>query len=122
MFDSTGLQRLTADLLGSARVAVEAVEITEHAAQHVEDRARSLAPKGPSLPYYAETITHEVHVNGATIVGEIGPESGGQGSLGHILEDGTATSPPHPHLGPAIDEEMDAYAAELLTAGARAVR
>jgi hypothetical protein len=123
MIEFGSVQRLAADLLGAgAKVVAGAREVVEHSSQRVEETAKTLAPGGPSLPDYAETITHEVHVDGSVVTGEIGPEKRGQGNLGHILERGTATSPPHPHVQPAGDQELDNLARELGHVGAWAVR
>jgi hypothetical protein len=49
---------------------------------------------------------------------EVGPILGGQGSLGGILEFGSPTSGPHPHLHPAFDEEIPRFdEAVILVAG-----
>jgi hypothetical protein len=40
---------------------------------------------------------------------EVGPILGGMGSLGGILEFGSPTSGPHPHLHPAFDEEVPKF-------------
>jgi hypothetical protein len=75
-----------------------------------------------SLPRYAASITYDVEVAGATVAVEVGPETGGQGSFGHLIEDGTATSPPMPHMGPATDAEVAAWTARCADAFADAAR
>ena len=81
----------------------------EPSAVRVRDTARRLAPR-TGLPHYANKITHEIKrgVGGFTDA-EIGPERGGQGSLGHLLEFGTSRTPPHAHLGPALDREAPEF-------------
>lgn len=55
--------------------------------------------------HYAKSIDFDLENDGLTA--RIGPRLGGnQAFLGKILEHGTATSPSHPHLFPAADEEQ----------------
>ena len=97
------LDQLVADLSGAGQwVAQQAVDVVDKSAQKVRDDARRLAPR-TGLPHYAAAITSEITGRGATVEADIGPEKGGQGSLGHILEFGTSRTPPHAHLGPALD-------------------
>lgn len=99
------LDSLAVDLAKAGlRVGLVAGKVVEHHARQVRDTARELAPR-TRLPHYAQTITHEVNFGPGYIEGVIGPETGGQGSLGAILERGTSVSPPHAHLGPALDRD-----------------
>jgi HK97 gp10 family phage protein len=103
------LTELVSDLRNAGQWAGQrAARETEKSAERLRDTARSLAPR-TRLPHYAEAITHEVTHVGHVVDGEVGPEKGGQGSLGHILEFGTSQSPPHAHLGPALDIEGPAF-------------
>lgn len=105
MIHADGLDQLTADLAAASRmVQVRAPLVLEEAGRRVRDDARRLAPRR-MLPHYAATITSETRWTGGAAEAEIGPEKGGQGSLGHILEYGTAKTPPRAHLGPALDLE-----------------
>ena len=99
------LERLVADLRGAGfRFQRDARRLIDDAGKRVRDDARRLAPK-TGLPHYAGAITSETTIGARGPVAEIGPEKGGQGSLGHILEYGTSRTPPHAHLGPALDLE-----------------
>ena len=101
------LERLVADLSDATDfVQQQARRVVANAGDRVRDEARALAPRR-GLPHYAATITSEVvseRMSG-TIAAEIGPERGGQGSLGAILEYGTSRTPPQAHLAPALDRE-----------------
>ena len=106
------LERLVADLRGAGyRVQKQAGDLVGKAGIRVRDDARRLAPK-TGLPHYAASITSEKLLGVAAA--EIGPEKGGQGSLGHILEYGTSRTPPHAHLGPALDRESGTFVRALL--------
>ena len=105
MMDADGLNELIVDLSRAGLMAgIRADAVLEAAGRDIVKTARELAPT-TRLPHYAQTITHEVYVEGQAITVEVGPERGGQGSLGHILERGTVRTPPHAHLGPALDRE-----------------
>lgn len=112
------LEQLVADLRGaSRRVQRQAHDLVSEAGTRVRDDARRLAPK-TGLPHYADKITTETFTSWATgsVYAEVGPEKGGQGSLGHILEYGTSRTPPHAHLGPALDREAPSFASALANA------
>jgi hypothetical protein len=89
--------------------------------REIRDDARQFAPgaHGGVARHYPATITHEI-VDGGTAV-EIGPEKGGQGSLGHIFEYGTAHSAPQAHLGPALDRSEPTLAPRLAEAASRSL-
>ena len=113
---SSDLERLVADLRSAGEwTQLKARDLVEKAGERVRDDARRLAPR-TRLPHYAAAITHEVYTERSSgVVGaEIGPEKGGQGSLGHILEYGTSRTPPHAHLGPALDREGPRFEHDLL--------
>lgn len=115
--DFSDLDRLAADLTqAGVRAGLEAYGVADVAGRALRDEARRLAPKR-RLPYYAEAITHDVEVGLGKVSVEVGPEKGGQGSLGHILEDGTATSPPRKHLGPALDRIGPEFARRVARMG-----
>lgn len=104
-FDVSGLNELVADLREAPiRAQLRAGKAVKEAVERGATDARRLAPSR-GLQHYAATITAEVKATPQGAEGEFGPEKGGQGSLGHILEMGTASSPPHAHLGPALDLE-----------------
>jgi len=105
--DTSQMEAQAADFAREGlRIGPRVLAITAVAGRNTRDLARSFAPTGPHLPHYAQTISYEAGVDGATIWAEVGPELGGQGSLGHILENGTATNAPQAHLGPAFDREL----------------
>jgi HK97 gp10 family phage protein len=110
---SDDLVRLVDDLFkASDEAAVAARAVTQRSARKIRDDARRLAPR-TRLPHYAKSITYETTYALGGVVAEIGPEKGGQGSLGHILERGTVRTPPHAHLGPAFDMEEGNYLSAL---------
>lgn len=103
--EMSDLNRLEADLLAAGALAgARILDIVEEWGADVEDEAKHLAPR-KGLQHYADTITHDVHVDGATIVGEAGPdrEINGQAKLGHLFEYGTERLAPRAHMGPAHD-------------------
>ena len=57
---------------------------------------------------YPYSISYDVSVGaGATVTAEIGPDvTKAQGYLGNILEFGTPSKPPYPHLVPAWEAEI----------------
>lgn len=112
-----GLDELIADLTtAGVRAGIRAVKAAEDAGRKVRDEARELAPR-VGLPHYAETITYEVDVESGSV--EIGPETGGQGSLGHLLENGVPSNgtPPHPHVLPAFDRAVPGFIAAIADIG-----
>lgn len=113
---SDDLNALAADLASAGlRVGLAAGKVVEHHAREVRDTARQLAPR-TRLPHYAASITSEVNFGPGYVEGVVGPEKGGQGSLGHILERGSAVSPPHAHLGPALDRDGPDFMRDLADA------
>lgn len=71
------------------------------------DRAKLI---GPHVRRYPSAITFETARHGAETAAEIGPETDrGQGALGGILENGSPTSPPHPHMLPAGQAEAPRF-------------
>ena len=111
------IEALVTDLRrASRRAQQDARGVIQQATIRVRDEARQLAPKR-GLPHYARSISAETTTQGGTIVGEVGPEKGGQGSLGHLLEYGTSRTAPRPHLAPALDHEeprLDDALADIL--------
>ena len=101
--DFREMDRLVADMaLLGPKTLMGTIEVVTRTTEAVERDARSFAPR-TGLPHYAETITSEVQVDPRGVVGEVGPEKGGQGSLGHILEFGTVDTGPQAHVLPAAD-------------------
>ena len=103
MMQADGLNEVISDFTKAGLLAgVRAEQVLSDAGRDIQETARQLAPK-TGLPHYARTITHETYIDGDAVTVEVGPERGGQGSLAHILEFGTSRTPPHAHLGPALD-------------------
>lgn len=103
------LNRLIVDLSRAGALAgLRVAKVVEQAGIEVRDEARRFAPK-TGLPHYGEKITHELTVTAGSVTVEVGPEKGGQGSLGHILERGTADAPPQAHLLPAHDRAVPGF-------------
>lgn len=103
-----------AETLVHAAVSTTADAITNDARQRIEDGH-------PHLPLYPESITFDVTVTPGSVTAEIGPDAEKpQGKLGPLLERGGATSRPMPHLGPATDDHIEAFAAKVLAAGGAA--
>lgn len=111
---SDDLTRLVADLTkAGTKVNAAAAVVVAASAKRVQAEARSRAPR-KRLQHYAKSITMDVRPGLGGVVAEIGPEKGGQGSLGHLFEYGSANTAPKPHLGPALDSEEPAFIAALL--------
>ena len=107
MIDDGGeLDDLARDLTKAGVTAgLKAVVALEVTGPKMRDEIRRLAPR-TGLPHYAAKITHEVTIGKGSVDLEVGPERGGQGSLGAILENGTSRTPPHAHVGPGFDREL----------------
>lgn len=102
-------------LLSNAQEApARTAKVVKRGAFNIKKGAAQRAPQGPHLPYYAKSITYDTGEEGPLVWAEIGPDKRRrQGPLGNLLEYGSPTSPPHPHLGPAGDEEEPKFAAQL---------
>lgn len=71
--------------------------------------------------HYGKSITYDIFNDGMSA--EIGPQVGKkQAFLGKILEHGTSTSAPHPHLFPAADEEQEQIEEGVMKAVAKALK
>ncbi|WBB73236.1 hypothetical protein O7602_26710 [Micromonospora sp. WMMD1128] len=89
----------------------EVAKVVGKGALNIKKDAQARAKQiGQHVHRYPYMITYETrrHVN--NITAEIGPEVGkGQGSLGDILENGSPTSAPHPHMLPAGQAEAPRF-------------
>ena len=108
MFDMSEVNELAQELVKSeAKVRDEGKRIVKRGAMNVKRTARQmiLASAGSRHPkWYPSSIDFDLDDDG--LVAEVGPRLGKkQAFLGKILEYGTATNPPHPHMNPAADEE-----------------
>lgn len=107
-FDMSEVNALAEELVQSnAKVREEGKRIVKRGAMNVKRTARSaiVGSVGRRHPkWYASSIDFDLDENG--LAAEIGPKLGKkQAFLGKVLEYGSATSPPHPHMNPAADEE-----------------
>lgn len=99
-------EKLPAETVKNVRTAVEV------SARAVKDDARSRASKiGGHARHYPRSIHYTMLGSKDAITAEIGPEDmgGRQGPLGPLLEDGTPTSAPHPHLKPALQDVKEDF-------------
>lgn len=96
-FDTSELSSLGRELITvSAKAAPAAVSLVEDSAREVRDMWKSNATStaGSHGRHYPNAITHEIHLNGLTIEGEIGPDSAlPQGGMS--FEYGSVNQPPH---------------------------
>lgn len=114
------LDRLVADLdQATAKVHFGMVAATTAALRRAETQARRNASGYRSLPGYPRSITSEISVGLHDVTGKVGPERGGQGSLGHLIEHGSPTSGAHMHVHQAVDGEVDRWLRDLADAGGR---
>lgn len=109
--DNSEIDKLAVDIAGAGvRATVRMVPVVTKGALNIKTEARELAPHGPRTRAYPHSITYDVNIRGASIEAEIGPDKGlPQGPLGNILEYGTATTAPQPHLQPAFDHEVPRF-------------
>jgi len=109
VFDMSEVNALAEELVQSdAKVREEGKRVVKRGAMNVKRSARNaiVGSAGMGHPkWYPTSIDFDLDDSG--LAAEIGPREGvgKQGFLGKILEYGTATSPPHPHMNPAADEE-----------------
>lgn len=88
--------------------------IIRRGALNIKKGAQRRVPQSHTLPYYARSISYDSGEEGLTAWAEIGPDKRRrQGPLGNLIEYGSPTSPPHPHMGPAGDEEEPKFAEQL---------
>lgn len=113
--DTSQVGRFAADLTRRGPLAqLRAYRLVREAGERCRDDARKRAPRGPHLPHYASSITATYSETGDGPESVVGPDRGKpQGPLGGLLELGTATSGPHPHLRPAATAAGAWLATEL---------
>lgn len=112
-FDTSELTELGNQIKAArARMQPEINSALRLSGEQVAARARrNLRTRGRYTKHYPRSITSTFVANSPTGMAarpyvEIGPEVGrNQGALGSILEHGSATSPPFPHLIPAAREQ-----------------
>lgn len=108
VFDMSEVNALAEELVKSdAKVREEGRRVVKRGAMNVKRSARNsiVGSAGMGHPKrYPASIDFDLDDSG--LAAEIGPRLGKkQAFLGKILEYGSATSPPHPHMNPAADEE-----------------
>jgi hypothetical protein len=94
-FDFSELSKLAADL-GEvpAKVTANAKKAVEVTSRHVKDDWREPLSQSESVPRGAQSVSYDISVGSEGITGEVGPVTGGPGSLVGMLEYGTPTTPP----------------------------
>lgn len=122
MSDFSDLDRLAADLSNAgAMVGAKAFRLLDETGAEIREEARRLAPGAHGGParHYPKTISHETTVGADRVEVEIGPEKGGQGSLGHLFENGVPSTgaPPQAHLGPALDRSVPGFVVKVADLG-----
>lgn len=123
-FDMSEVRKMASDLLGTDEQVRSKVKASvKRGAMNVKRDAQKdiIGQVGQShAKHYASSITFDVINDGMTA--EIGPTVGRtQAFLGKILEYGTATSPPHPHMVPAVEAEQGKLADAVLAAALEAI-
>lgn len=121
-----GFRELAADLASAAANAPgEAEKVVKRGALNVKRDAVKRVTGLAHLPHYPRSIGYDVDRQGAVTEAIVGPDTDKrQGSLGHLVELGSPTSAPHPHMYPAADAEeprftkaMEDLAVELIEGG-----
>ncbi|MBX6358155.1 MAG: hypothetical protein IRZ05_20190 [Micromonosporaceae bacterium] len=88
----------------------EAAKVVEKGALNIKNGARKRISGLKHAPAYPRSIGYDIGWDLRGPVAEIGPDKNKrQGALGNILEFGSPTSAPHPHIRPALDEELPRY-------------
>lgn len=114
-----GLEAIARDLDVAADKTHENVyKATEVTARHVKDDARTAAKRiGRHAKYYPYSISYDMEETSTSAGAEIGPDKyGPQGALGNLLEYGSIHNAPRPHLGPALQKNIDDFERGLLRA------
>lgn len=120
----SGLDALVADLEANGpKLATNLRKAVQVTSAKIKADARSRISGYRHLPAYPYSITYDTTVTADGVEGEIGPDKAlPQGPLGNILEYGTSTHAPLPHLGPALDAGADDLAAGVDIAVTQALR
>lgn len=117
--DVTDLVQLLAK--APAVVTVEARGIVKRGAQNIKTDAQRRIGRPKHAPAYPRAISYDTHESATKSWAEIGPDKNKrQGALGNILEFGSPTSAPHPHMAPAAEAELPAFERFLEAAAAKA--
>ena len=103
-FEHRELDRWVAKLDSAlSQAPKEVTQVVARGALNVKKDAQARAKRiGSHVRRYPASIGYDLWQGLRGPVAEIGPEVGrGQGALGDILENGSLTSAPHPHMLPA---------------------
>jgi hypothetical protein len=125
--DMAAVKALADELGGaSARVRPAVKAVITKGALNIKNAARdSILSQSRHIfiKQYPYSISYDVSVGAAaTVTAEIGPDvTKAQGYLGNILEFGTPSKPPYPHLVPAWEAEIDNTETWLAQAGEAAI-
>ena len=89
----------------------EATKVVAKGALNIKkDGQKRASAIGQHVRRYPAAIGYDLYQGLRGPTAEIGPEVGrGQGSLGGILENGSPTSAPHPHMLPAGEAEAPRF-------------
>lgn len=100
--DAHELDGLATVFFEAAAVApADARAVIKRGAQNIKTGAQARVRGSQRLPHLAAAITYDSHETPTGAWAEIGPDhERRQGSLGHILEDGTPHTPPRPYMAP----------------------
>lgn len=101
---AVSIQRIDPEIVAKLNDVVQ--ESGKRLQQDARSRARAI---GGHARGYSNKITTTFKPAARKPSVEVGPILGGMGSLGGILEFGSPTSAPHPHLHPAFDEEVPRF-------------
>lgn len=107
MIDNSELDALAADLGRVGAAIIPDVEsVMQKGAGAIRDQWKRNVSGSRTLKHYPRSITAERKFTMAGVEYEVGPESGGQGSLGHLAEYGSSRMPPFkPGAKAAVDAE-----------------
>jgi hypothetical protein len=122
-FDTTEVRRLAEALATAGPATITAITpVVKRGAVNVQRDARQwVGTRGRATRHYRRAISFDLDPFG--LAAEIGPQEGRtQKFLGRILEFGTVTSPPHPHLIPAVEAEGPRFADAVVKAATKALR
>lgn len=112
-FDGKELTALVRDLERATLAApIEAAAIVTKGATNIKRDARQRVSGLPHLPAYPYSIGFDPpRATRMQVSTEIGPDKDKrQGALGNVIEYGSPSRPPVPHLGPAAEAEEPRFA------------
>lgn len=103
-------------LLAAAEAAVGTRAIVQKSALNIKNEAKRNVRESAPIhnAHAAEAITYDTKFDGPSVMAEIGYDKGRRGgSLGNILEYGSAHNPAHRDLGRAADNEEPRFETAL---------